>query len=137
MSLSSDTPFTGGEAADVQLESTGFHRLAERLRQVIDPQRLGYFGKSRFVFFYYEPRGEEVVWNDGRTYGFSCGGWRVFCDEVVPLAARHGVDVGDHQRRGDQVLVVDRELRQAYFADRSIAERFVGTQGRLAAPPAR
>ncbi len=107
----------------------GFPTMSERLQQAIDPRRLGYFGQSRFVFFYYEPRGEEVVWNDGRTYGFGYGGWLAFQDEVAPLAAQFGADVGDGQRRGDHVLVIDRQLNVAYFADRTVAERFVGAQG--------
>ena len=68
---------------------------------------LGYPGRHRFVFFYYESRGEEVIWNDGQTYGFGRGGWRNFDDTVAPLAARHGVSVSG--RKPQHVLLVDRE----------------------------
>jgi hypothetical protein len=106
----------------------GFRTLSERQQQWVDPRRLGYFGQGRFVFFYYEPRGEEVVWNDGRTYGFGCGGWMAFQEDVAPLARSYGADMGDERRPGPHVLVVDRELGHAYFADRATAERFVIAQ---------
>lgn len=102
----------------------GFDRLSERVLQWID-RKLGYFGASRFVFFYYEPRGQEVMWNDGRSYGFGSGGWMAFGDEVAPVAARHGVDLGDESHKGRQVLLLDRTKGDAYFADRRSAERFV------------
>src|SRR3954454_8905649 len=51
---------------------------------------LGYFGEARYVCFRYEPRGEEVVWNDGRTYGFGSGGWQPFLGHVIPAARECG-----------------------------------------------
>lgn len=87
---------------------------------------LGYFGDARYVCFRYEPRGEEVVWNDGRSYGFGAGGWQPFLDHVAPAAKTCGADgLAD-------VLVVDRTDRRAYFASRPAGEAFVTRQGRLA-----
>lgn len=105
----------------------GFLRPISGLKQCIDRQ-LGYFGQRRFVFFYYEPRGEEVVWNDGRKYGFACGGWQAFVDEVVPIARRFGADLGDAARRGRDVLVVDRQTGEVFFTDQNIAQSFVADQ---------
>jgi len=132
MTLADRTPFGSDVPRDARADESvipaEFRTPLERQQQWVDPRRLGYFGSGRFVFFYYEPRGEEVVWNDGRTYGFGYGGWMAFQDEVAPLAQFHGADVGGEQRRGAHVLVVDRELKQAYFADRTIAEHFVNSQ---------
>jgi hypothetical protein len=106
---------------------SSFVAVSECLQQGID-RRLGYFGNARFVFFYYEPRGSEVVWNDGRSYGFGSGGWLFFLDEIVSLADRYGVEVGDDHKAGEHVLVIDRRLREAFFADREQAEAVVGKQ---------
>ena len=92
-------------------------------------RKLGYFRQARFVFFYYEPRGGEVVWNDGQTYGFGCGGWMTFLDEIAPLGRQQGVNLGSSDEAGDHVLVVDRKLKQAWFADRDSAESLVAEQG--------
>ncbi|MFI5378685.1 MAG: hypothetical protein ACHRHE_05270 [Tepidisphaerales bacterium] len=96
-------------------------------------RRLGYIGERRFVFFCYEPRGEEVLWNDGRSYGFGFGGWQTFIDHVVPAAAARGLNVGSSDRPADQVLVVDRVLREACFSDRDSAEVLVARQSPFAA----
>jgi hypothetical protein len=85
---------------------------------------LGYFGNARFVCFRYEPRGEEVVWNDGQSYGFGSGGWQAFHQYVAPAARMCGADdLAD-------VLVLDRTDRRAYFASRAAAEAFVARQSR-------
>lgn len=104
-----------------------FQPLPARRLQRID-RRLGYFGTNRFVAFYYEPRGDEVVWNDGRSYGFACGGWQAFTQDVAPIADSAGADLGDSQHRGAHALVVDRRLGQVYFADQAAAKRFVQEQ---------
>ena len=120
--------FARDARAEPSVVPAGFRTLGERQQQWIDPRRLGYFGRNRFVFFYFEPRGEEVVWNDGHSYGFGTGGWMTFHDEVESLDAAYGADVGSEHRAGQHALVVDRELGRAYFADRSVAERFVRSQ---------
>jgi hypothetical protein len=101
--------------------------LAESLPPALD-RKLGYFGNARFVLFYYEPRGHEVIWNDGRSYGFARGGWMSFEDDVAPVAARHKTDIGAADHHGEHVLVLDRKLEQSYFANRAVAERFVSEQ---------
>ncbi|MGA2498707.1 MAG: hypothetical protein ABSH20_13260 [Tepidisphaeraceae bacterium] len=94
---------------------------------------LGYIGQRRFVFFCYEPRGEEVVWHDGQSYGFGFGGWRAFIDYVLPAAALCGLNVGGSGQRATHVLVVDRVLRHARFCDRRSAEMLVARQSQFAA----
>ena len=99
-------------------------RLGKCLKECID-RKLGYSGEDRFVLFHYESRGQEVMWRDGRSYGFGHGGWQAFFDEVEPVAREHGISVGDDTRPADHVLVVDRVEGEAYFADRKRAQTLV------------
>src|SRR4051812_37286992 len=92
-------------------------------------RELGYFGQDRFVMFYYEPRGQDVIWVDGRSSGFGTGGWQYFLDEIEPLARRLGVDAGSTTSRGRHALIIDRHFGQAYFAERDDAQAFVTGQG--------
>ena len=101
------------------------------LQQQFNPwmdRKLGYFGNARFVCFYYEPRGEEVIWKDGQSYGFACGGWSYFADYVAPLADRHEVTVGQSGSAARQVLLMDRIDHAAWFMDRSAADQFLTLQ---------
>src|SRR5947209_4419416 len=84
-------------------------------------QKLGYRGPDRFVLFYYEPRGEEVIWRDSHSYGFSTGAGQVFIDELAPVADVHKVDVGGSGTPGTHVLLIDRTDRRAYFVERKEA----------------
>lgn len=87
-------------------------------------RQLGYPGAERFVMFYYEPRGQEVMWRDGHRYGFGLGGWSAWTEQIVPLAEELGVRLDGWPNPG-AALVYDRLLRRAYFADRSSAEQFI------------
>jgi hypothetical protein len=111
-----------------------FVEMPQRPHVGLDRQ-LGYLGKARYVTFYYEPRGEEVIWHDGGSSGFSCGGWCAFTDHIAPLAERHGFDVGRFRPAGGDpfrppdVLMLDRLSGRAYFAGRAAATQFVSRQG--------
>jgi hypothetical protein len=100
-----------------------FVKVSERLHLM--DRRLGYFGRERFVFFYYEPRGEEVIWNDGRSYGFASGGWAAFMHEVSRIGKRYGVNIGTQGIANTHVLMLDREEQSAYFAQEWEAESFI------------
>ena len=133
-----DAIFPPAEALDIESAAAvadsfvsavppGFLKLTGRLQQRID-RALGYFGQARFVFFYFEPRGEEVVWNDGHSYGFATGGWKTFGEKILPLA--QGMNVGQTSGRADHVLLIDRVRAHAYFAPRGEAESLVAEQVR-------
>ena len=98
--------------------------LIEKSVQGMD-QKLGYHGQDRFVIFYYEPRGEEVIWRDSRSYGFSTGAGQLFIDELEPVAELHNVDVGGEGSPGTHVLLIDRVDRRAHFVERDEAIRFL------------
>jgi hypothetical protein len=93
-------------------------------------RKLGYFRDNRFVLFYYEPRGQEVMWNDGQSYGFACGGWMTFMDQVAPQAERQGMNLGSDTMTARHALVIDRQQGRSWFADRSAAEALVSDQNR-------
>ena len=108
----------------------GFVRLAELVSSTIERQ-LGYFRNERVVVFGYCPGGGEVIWRDGSSSGFGAGGWRVFLEEISPLAARMGVKLGDLESIGTHVLLMDRLTGDVYGVPRDLAEatlaRFYGT----------
>ena len=126
MNVRAFDPVEAETICPVSAVPASFLKLSSAARQQQCCEReLGYFGQDRFVMFYYEPRGQDVIWVDGRSSGFGTGGWRCFLDDIEPLARRHGVDVGDVNRPGRHALVVDRQFGQAYFADRDEAHAFV------------
>jgi hypothetical protein len=88
-------------------------------------EMLGYRGPDRFVLFYYEPRGEEVLWRDSASYGFATGAWSTFLVEVAPVAEHYNVDVGCNGVPARHVLLIDRRDRRAYFAERGEALAFL------------
>lgn len=88
-------------------------------------QKLGYPGRERFVVFYYEPRGEEVIWRDRRSYGFATGAWTTFKEELAPVADLYGVEVGSEVSPARHVLLIDRADHRAYFVERGEALQFI------------
>lgn len=101
-----------------------FVKVSDCLQQGID-RHLGYHGDGRFVLFYYEPRGEEVMWNDGTSYGFAAGGWRVYLEDIEPLGERYGVCLGGDGGRPRHGLLLDRARNEAWFAELADASAFV------------
>ncbi len=114
--------YTSGDES--VLLPSNFISLAGLLPGEFD-RRLGYRRDERYVLFYFEPRGHEVIWQDRESYGFAIGGWRLFTELVHPLAAKFGVHVGDDEAHGSEVLFIDRLLNDAYFAPRQSAEAFL------------
>ena len=108
-----------------------FVELSECLPAHSDRQ-LGYFGDGRFVAFRYEPRAEDVMWSDERSFGIATGAWQRFFDEVEPLAELYGFNLGNHGRPAADVLVFDRVRRTCYFAPRASAEAFLARRRQLA-----
>ena len=103
---------------------TALVALIEKCVQGMD-QKLGYHGQDRFVIFYYEPRGEEVIWRDSRSYGFATGAGQLFIDELEPVADHHKVDVGGEGSPCTHVLLIDRVDRRAYFVEKGEAIKFL------------
>lgn len=95
------------------------------LRSASIEHRLGYFRNEPFVIFGYCPGGEEVIWKDGHSSGFGAGGWKIFLQEIAPLAARRGASVGDLTSAGTHVLLMDRIRGAIYATPRESAEEFL------------
>ena len=118
---------TAPRAAQVPQE---FVEVKDCLAPGID-RLLGYFGNARYVAFRYEPRAQDVIWHDERTFGIGTGGWQHFSDEVEPLSDLYGVNLGSDNRRAEHVLVCDRVRHIAYFAPQRTAEQFLATRREL------
>jgi hypothetical protein len=95
------------------------------LRAAAVEHGLGYFRSERFVIFGYCPGGGEVIWKDGHSSGFGTGGWRVFLEEIVPVAQRYGIGVGGVDSVGTHVLLIDRAQSAVYAVPRESAETFL------------
>lgn len=123
----SASPFRGAGFAEVPED---FVEILDCLPAQIDRQ-LGYFGQSRFVCFRFEPRAEDVIWTDEKSFGIATGAWQAFHREIGPLADLYDVNVGAENRPADDVLVYDRVRLAAYFAPRASAEAFLAERRQL------
>jgi hypothetical protein len=112
-----------GGAASAQVPDD-FVEILDCLPAQIDRQ-LGYFGNSRFVCFRYEPRAEDVMWTDEKSFGIATGAWQIFHREISSLADLYSVHVGSDKGAGSDVLVYDRVRLAAYFTPRESAEAFL------------
>ena len=111
-------------AATRPQSASAFVTVTEKAVRSMD-HILGYRRRDRFVIFYYEPRGDEVLWRDSASSGFATGARSAFMEEVAPLADHYNVDVGCKGAPGTHVLLIDRADRRAYFAERKEAVRFL------------
>ena len=119
------SPQTQREQAEPSLQiPTDFMLVADPRIAGMD-RKLGYYGRARFVIFYYEARGEDVMWKDGTSCGFGSGAWRIFFDEIGPLATHFKADIGSSELAGAHALLIDREKRVGYFARRQSADEFM------------
>ena len=127
MSDDETLPNGSGGAAHVALPARRMSASEEltELRGVTIEAKLGYFGSEDLVIFGYCPGGGEVVWKDGRSSGFGTGGWAIFLQEIVPLAARRGADLGGMSRVGTHVLLMNRSGGKIYVVRREAAEGFL------------
>lgn len=88
-------------------------------------RQLGYLGDDPFVLFGYCPWVFEVIWRDGRAFGFGNDGWRTYLLEIGPVAKGHGADIGTTTCLGTHVLLMDRLRKRLYAARRESAEKFL------------
>ena len=122
-----ESRFSGGASAQVPAD---FVEILDCLPAQIDRQ-LGYFGNRRFVCFWYEPRAEDVMWADEKSFGIATGAWQAFHREIGTMAELYGVNVGSDKGAGTDVLVYDRVTLAAYFASRESAEAFLARRREL------
>jgi hypothetical protein len=129
--ISNTTRFRPTPTHTNRFANLGTAQLPEDFVELIEclPPRsereLGYFGDARYVAFRYEPRAEDVMWRDDRSFGISTGAWQAFLDEIQPLADLYDVNVGSNGRPATHVLLIDRTCQSAYFAPRESAEGFL------------
>src|SRR3954469_4709700 len=102
-----------------------FVAITEPLGRRID-RDLGYAGHARHVAFWYDPRADDVAWDDGRATGSAGGSWRPFLEVVAPLADVYEANVGSGESVGRDVLLLDRVTGEAWFAPRDKGLAFIG-----------
>ena len=118
-------------AVESRFRATGIAQVPDDFVEILDclpaqiDRQLGYFGNARFVCFRYEPRAEDVMWTDERSFGIATGAWQTFHREVGSLADLYDVHLGSDKGAGNDVLVYDRVRLVSYFAPRESAESFL------------
>ena len=125
---------TDTSAADVAAEpefldrcgNGAFRKILESLPASMHRQ-LGYFGDALQTLFYFDHRAQDIIWDDGRSYGIGTGGWQVFAEVIEPIARKYGVEIGGN-RPAVTALVLDRSIDSACFAKLSEARRLVRHQ---------
>jgi hypothetical protein len=102
-----------------------------RLRDIPVPpmleEALGYSGKSRYVAFYWEAAGDELVWEDGRAklIGANWPAWLIFVRHC--RVARHlaPYQLGSSESEAAHKLLLDRQERTLYVGERKQVARFL------------
>ena len=92
-------------------------------------EAFGYDGAVRYVAFYWEPVGDELMFDDGRRAG--TGEWYAFQQwREHPTVAAHVQDVnlGYSDLEATHWLIIDREHDLAYVAHVSTAQAFLNEQ---------
>lgn len=97
---------------------------------------LGYPGHARFIAFYWEPVGDELMYEDGQSAG--TGEWYPFKrlvehPRVAPLVFRY--DFGSSDSEAMHWLVIDRQISQAYVSTVADARAFLDGQHPHRPPP--
>jgi hypothetical protein len=107
-------------------QRVSFRQILDRLPSGIDRQ-LGYSAAAAWVLFYFDQRAEDIIWDDGHTYGIGTGGWRVFEELIEPIAQTHHAELGSNAH-AIMAFVLNRETNSAYFVELSEARRVVRDQ---------
>ncbi len=90
---------------------------------------LGYEGDADWVGFYWEPAGDEVVYDDARQSGTGeWHAWVIFtrCPKVAPALA--GLELGNSDEAARHWLVLSRSRRELHAAEVAEARRFLRDQ---------
>lgn len=88
-----------------------------------------YDGRARYVALYWEPAGDEVMYDDGRTG--ATGAWDAFLlYKRHPLVAAHlePYSLGSSDAPAEHWLILDRTTRGLSIAPVAEARRFLRTQ---------
>jgi hypothetical protein len=89
----------------------------------------GYPGEARYVGLCWQPCGDEVEYDDGRTAG--TGNWAAYLAftqhlAVGPLLAAY--DLGSSDGEPEHILIVDQAERKAFVADQRTGREFLRRQ---------
>ena len=87
---------------------------------------LGYSGKNRYLALWWEPAGDEAVWDDGQTSTDAC--WQAFLAYVhhpVVEPALRPYDLGSSDGPGQHRLLLDLIERRTYIGTTAEVSRFL------------
>lgn len=109
-------------------------KLSVRLPQTFE-KAIGYDGRLRWAAFYWEPCGDEAVFDDGFCSGD--GNWDGFLalvdhPNVSPLLS--GYNLGSSEEEAEHWLLADLVERDLYVGQREEIHRFVIEQAKGAIP---
>ncbi len=92
-------------------------------------QTFGYPGEARFVGFFWEPGGDEIVYDDGRRSGTG-DGYAFLAYRRHPAVAVHlqPYNLGSSDEPAEYYLVLDREGQRASVAPKALARDFLEEQ---------
>lgn len=95
---------------------------------------VGYDGTARFVAFYWDPIGDEAVWDDGLAS--SDGNWHIYLDVVdaLPLTDEQHALLGSSDNPASHRLVLDRETRKLYLLPKQTASTLLRGEQHPPAP---
>ena len=98
-------------------------------------EALGYQGNLRWVAFYWEPCGDEAVFDDGFCSGD--GNWWGFLQfvrhpSVAPWLSPY--DLGSSDSEAKHWLLCDLESREAYVGERELVRSFLSDEARKVLP---
>lgn len=92
-------------------------------------EAMGYFGQARYVGFYWEPAGDELMVDDGRTsFTGEWGPFRVLMNHPATFPIFAPYDFGSSDGYGPDMLVLDRETREASVLKVAEARRLLRDQ---------
>lgn len=89
----------------------------------------GYRGEARFVAFYWEPSGDEVMFDDGRSSGTSATyAFLAYRRHPAVVAHLDEYNLGYTDLEADYCLILDQESGRASIATRADARTFLADQ---------
>ncbi len=91
---------------------------------------LGYTGTARYVAWYWEPCGDELSWDDGRSCACGMANWYPWVREIARILCHLGYDCGSSEEEAKVWLIVDGQTGAAYVAQPWVARRFLQEQWR-------
>jgi hypothetical protein len=87
---------------------------------------LGYKGENRWVAFYWDPCGDEIMWNDGiASADGQWPAWLTFVYHPIVAPLLNQYNLGGSDEEAEHWLLLDRAKRVFYIGDRKTVHEFL------------